>query len=252
MTRTTLVTGGTGTLGRPVVDGLRAAGHTVRVASRRGSPMSELPYQWSRVDYRDGAGLAAALDGVDTVVHCANSMRHTSETDRQVVDAAVRARVGHFVHISIVGVDRIPYSYYRAKLATERRLENSGLPYTILRATQFHDLVRTVLAKATALPLAPLPAGWRFQPVEVREVAERLVALADGRPVGRAPDFGGPQVRTLPDLAARYRESLGRTPRPVLPVPVPGGMAAAMRRGENLTPAHADGRVTFEEHLARL
>lgn len=250
MTGPILVTGGTGTVGRPVVDGLVAAGHQVRVASRRERRDHESAHEWAQVDYGSGAGWDRALDGVGTVVHCANSLRGARTMDRRVVDRAVRAHVDHFVYISIVGIDRIPFGYYRAKLATEQQLESCGMPYSILRATQFHDLAYMIVAALSAPWVAPMPAGWRLQPVAAREVAERLVALAGGPPAGRVPDFGGPQVRLLSDLAARYRESIGRRPRPVLPIPVPGAVSAALRDGANLTPEHADGHGTFEQYLA--
>lgn len=251
MTAPILVTGGTGTVGRPVVDGLMAAGHTVRVASRREHPGHELPYQWAQVNYRSGSGWERALDGVGTVVHCANSMRGARIMDQRAVETAMRAGVEHFVYISIVGIDRIPFGYYRNKLATEQQLASCGMPYSILRATQFHDLAYLIVTALSAPWIVPLPAGWRLQPVEVREVAERLVALAGGPPAGRVADFGGPQVRGLPDLAARYRESIGRRPRRALSIPVPGAVSAALRSGANLTPEHAAGSGTFEQFLAR-
>lgn len=247
MTELTVVTGGTGTLGRPVVDGLLQTGSAVRVASRGACPDRDLAYQWAQVDYRSEASTQAALADAGTVVHCANSVRRV--LDDQVVRAAVRAGVDHFVYISIVGIDQIPFRYYRNKLATERQLEASGMPYTILRATQFHDLAYQLVAALTKAWIAPLPAGWRVQPVEVGEVADRLVALARQPAAGRVPDFGGPEVRTLPELAASYRSSIGRSPRRVLALPFPGATSAALRHGANLTPDHAVGRVTFEQYL---
>lgn len=247
MTELVVVTGGTGTLGRPVVDGLLQAGMPVRVASRRTSPDHDLAYGWAQVDYRSSTSTQAALSGANMVVHCANSMRRTM--DDQVVKAAVRAGVKHFVYISIVGIDQIPFGYYRNKLATENQLLTSGMPYTILRATQFHDLAYALVATLTKAWLAPLPAGWRLQPVDVGEVAGRLVALARRPAAGRVPDFGGPEVRALPELAASYRSSLGRPPRRVLSLPVPGATSAALRRGANLAPEHADGQITFEQYL---
>ncbi|MFI8828533.1 SDR family oxidoreductase [Streptomyces sp. NPDC053431] len=240
---TILVTGGTGTLGRLVTRRLRADGHEVRVLSRRSEPYA--------VDLREGGpGLDAALDGVDTVVHCATSTRGGDErAARHLVGAARRAGVRHLVYISIVGVDRVPLGYYRTKLAVERIVEESGLGWTTLRTTQFHDLVLRVLESAARLPAMPLPAGVSDQPVEVGEVAERLCALAAGDPAGRVADMGGPEVRSLPDLARAYLRASGRR-RAVLNVPLTGGAYRAFREGGHLTPERADGRITFEEYLA--
>ncbi|MFD6343761.1 SDR family oxidoreductase [Streptomyces roseolus] len=241
-TKTILVTGATGTLGRPLCARLAAAGHEVRGLSRR-SPRYP-------VDLRTGAGLDEALAGVDTVVHCASSPRGgDEEAARTLIAAARRAGVRHLVYISIVGVDRVPLRYYRAKHAVERLVEESGTGWTVLRATQFHDLVARVLAAAGKVPLVmPLPAGVSDQPVEVTEVAGRLAELAAGEPAGRVPDMGGPEVRTFADLARAHLAATGRGRR-LLPVPLAGRTYRAFRAGGHLAPGHATGRVTFEEYL---
>ncbi|MFF2572129.1 SDR family oxidoreductase [Streptomyces sp. NPDC058084] len=240
---TILVTGGTGTLGRLVTERLRAAGHEVRVLSRHAQPYA--------VDLREGGpGLDAALDGVDTVVHCASTPRGGDEqAARHLVGAARRAGVRHLVYISIVGVDQVPFGYYTTKLAVERIVEESGLGWTILRATQFHDLVLQVLEYAAKLPVMPLPAGVSDQPIDVGEVADRLCALAVGDPAGRVADMGGPEVRAFPDLARAYLRASGRR-RGLLNVPLAGKAYRAFRAGGHLAPERADGRITFEQYLS--
>ncbi|CAL9388592.1 SDR family oxidoreductase [Streptomyces sp. enrichment culture] len=240
---TILVTGGTGTLGRLVTERLRAGGHEVRVLSRRSKPYA--------VDLREGgSGLDAALAGVDTVVHCATTPRGGDErAATNLVAAARRAGVAHLAHISIVGVDRVPLGYYRSKLAVERLVEQSGLGWTVLRATQFHDLVVQVLQALTRPPVAVLPAHVADQPVEVAEVADRLAELAVGAPAGRVADLGGPEVRTLESLARAYLEATGRR-RAVVKVPLAGKTYRAFRAGGHLAPGRAVGRGTFEEYLA--
>ncbi|MEV6316106.1 NAD(P)H-binding protein [Streptomyces sp. NPDC051776] len=247
-----LVTGGTGTLGRPVVRRFLDDGRTVRVLSRRPRPADDTtPYEWAMGDMRTGAGIDRAVAGADTIVHCATvGRRGDVEGTRLLVDA-VRRQGGspHLVYISIVGIDRIPYPYYRAKLETERLIEVSGLPWTVLRTTQFHDLIAMITEAQRRLPVTLSLSGVRFQPVEVREVADRLVELAAGEPAGRVPDMGGPEVRTHTDLARSCLVSLGRRRR-VVPLWLPGSALNAVRRGENLTPDHAVGRGTFEDFLA--
>src|SRR5262245_58912794 len=126
-----LVTGGTGTLGRAVVARLDSP----RVLSRRPGPDRMVG------DLATGAGLAAALSEVDTVIHCATSAGKNDVTHAQRLIEAATASRPHIVYVSIVGIDEIPLGYYRTKLAVERLLAESGLPYTVLRATQFHDLI---------------------------------------------------------------------------------------------------------------
>jgi uncharacterized protein YbjT (DUF2867 family) len=246
-TRSILVTGGTGTVGRPVVECLLATGQDVRVASRR--PRSAAPpgVGWATVDYRSGQGIDAALADADVVVHCARSFR--GNVDRTLLAAARRMGVPHLVYISIVGVDRIPFSYYRTKLQAEQALEQSEVPWTILRATQFHDLVLTGLSALARLPVLAVPEGVSFQPVDAREVGSRLAGLATGPPARRVPDMGGPQVHSARALAQTYLTASGRRRR-VLPVALPGRVFAGYREGHHLTPQRAVGTVTFEQFLA--
>jgi uncharacterized protein YbjT (DUF2867 family) len=238
--RRILVTGGTGTLGRVLVGQLAAAGHEVRVLSRK-------PGHYTG-DLSTGAGLAEAVDGTEVIVHCASDPRHWQvdiDGTRRLVEAARAAGAAHLVYVSIVGVDRIPFGYYRAKLATEKVVEESGLPWTILRATQFHNLIAAVAKVLTKSPVVPVPEGVSFQPCDVREVAARLVELAGGPAAGRVPDFGGPEIRTTAELFNSYRRR-----RVIVPIPLPGRVFRALRSGANLAPDRRDGRITFEQFLS--
>jgi uncharacterized protein YbjT (DUF2867 family) len=165
------------------------------------------------------------------------------------VETARRGGAPHVLYISIVGADRVPLGYYRAKLQAERLIENSGLPWTILRTTQFHDLILRGCAVLARLPAMLVPAGVSFQPIDAREVAGRLAGLAAEGPAGRVPQMGGPQIRTSRDLALTYLAASGRH-RPILPVLLPRAVFAAYRRGAHLTPDLAADRVTFAEFLA--
>ncbi|MEU2394137.1 SDR family oxidoreductase [Streptomyces sp. NPDC007369] len=242
---TMLVTGATGTLGTQVVARLRAAGHEVRALSRHSR---EHP-----VDLMDGRGLDAAAAGAEVVVHCATNPRGGDDVAAgHLIDAARRAgTVTNVVYISIVGVDVVPLGYYRVKHRVERMLLESGLGVTILRTTQFHDLVAMItdtVAKVPVVPV-PLPKGVRVQPVSVAEVADRLVELAVPAPAGRVPDMGGPEVRTLVELGRAYLDATGRKRR-VVGLPLAGRAYAGFVRGGNLTPQNAVGRVTFADFLA--
>ncbi|MFF9279266.1 SDR family oxidoreductase [Streptomyces griseosporeus] len=240
---TILVTGGTGTLGRLVAERLRADGHEVRVLSRHAQPYA--------VDLREGGpALDTAVAGVDTVVHCASTQTGGDEKAAgHLIAAARRAGVGHLVYISIVGVDRVPFGYYKAKLAVERQIEESGLGWTVLRTTQFHDLLVRVFQGLAKPPVMLLPAGVSDQPIEVAEVAGRLAGLALGAPAGRVDDMGGPEVRTLDSLARAWLDATGRRRR-VANVPLFGRAYRAFREGGHLTPGRAVGKGTFEEYLA--
>lgn len=241
MTNCVLVTGGTGTVGRIVVDQLTAAGKDVRVLSRGRRPNQRADVEHVVGDVQTGAGLDAALDGVDTIVHCVYPTEN-------LVAAAKRAGSPHLLYVSIVGIDRVPFAFYRRMLANERTIAESGVPWTVLRATQFHDLIAFILRVLAKPPVMALPSGLKFQPVDVRDVGERLAGLALGEPIGRAPDFGGPQARTLEDLARSYLAIAGRR-RPMAPIRLPGKVFGGIRGGGLLTPEHAAGTITFEQYL---
>jgi uncharacterized protein YbjT (DUF2867 family) len=162
------------------------------------------------------------------------------------------------VYISVVGADRVPvdsgvdramFGYFGSKLAAERVVADSGLPWTTLRATQFHDLLLTTARQMARLPAIPVPAGFRFQPVDAAEVAARLVELALGRPAGLVPDMAGPRVYGMAELVRGYLRARRRH-RPIVPVRLPGKAAAAFRAGANLAPDRAVGRRTWEGFLA--
>lgn len=248
---TFLVTGGTGTLGRVVVDRLLADGHTVRVLSRRPHTRAENPRLHSyAVDLRNGVGLAAAVSGVEVIVHCASTPSGGDlDSAGQLVDAARTAGVRHLVYISIVGVDRVPLRYYRTKHEVERLLAESDVPWTVLRTTQFHDLVLRMVKTGARSPVLPVPVGVRLQPVDVREVGARLVELAYGEPAGHVPDMGGPEILTARELIDRTLHA-GERRRLTVPVRLPGATYRALRAGGNLAPDQAAGKLRYTDFLA--
>ncbi|TDD91058.1 NAD-dependent epimerase/dehydratase family protein [Actinomadura darangshiensis] len=244
-----LVTGGTGTLGRHVVPLLRDAGRDVRVLSRsRREPAAGVEYVTG--DLLKDEGVDAAMDGVETVLHLAGANKGDDEVARNLMRAVQKAGVRHVVLISVIGADRVPLAWLRTQVAAEQALIDSGVPYTILRAAQFHDLVLKTVQAMAKMPVVPIPGGLRFQPVDAREVAERLVQLALGEPAGRVPDLAGPKVYGMRELAGGYLEARGKR-RPKMPVRIPGKAGRAYRAGDNMTLEGADhGTRTWEDFLA--
>ncbi|MGY1707320.1 SDR family oxidoreductase [Geodermatophilus sp. SYSU D00697] len=243
-----LVTGGTGRLGRRVVERLQGAGHRVRQMSRRGTGPGGV-----RGDLATGRDLSAALAGAEVVVHAASDARGDYwQADvagaRRLVQAVDRDRLRHLVFVSIVGVDRIPFGYYHAKFAAEQVLMASGLPVTLLRITQFYDFVDELLSTAKRGPVLPVPMGWRAQPVDVAEAAEYTAAVATGSPAGDVVEYGGPEELTAAEMArawAAVREPNAR----VVATPVPGRLSSAFRDGAALPTRGDRGRRTYAEHL---
>lgn len=239
------VAGGTGLVGRFIVDEVRAAGHQPVVIARSAG-----------VDILTGAGLDAALDGAPVVIDVSNTtaMRRPAATaffetgTRNLLAAGQRAGVAHHVLLSIVGIDRLPMGYYAAKLDQEALVRGSGVPSTIMRATQFHEFVPELLARVPG-PVVAMPR-MRVQPVAAREVAAALVALATGAPVGTAPEIAGPEQLDLAGLARRVLQARGRR-RLVLSFRLPGAAGRAMAGGALLaTGPGLRGQQTFGEWLA--
>jgi uncharacterized protein YbjT (DUF2867 family) len=263
MNTSILVTGGTGTLGRLVVARLRHAGRNVRVLSRRIREPEAVNEAREGIEYvtgdlATGEGIDAALRGTKIIIHCAGSAKGEDVKARSLVRAASRAGVRHLVYISVVGADRIPmasgidrmmFGYFGAKHAAERIVAESGLPWTTLRATQFQDLTLTTVQQMAKLPLVPVPAGFRLQPIDAGEVAARLVELALGTPAGLVPEIGGPRVYDMGDLIRGYLRAVGKH-RPMLSLRLPGKAASAFRDGANLAPDRAVGHRTWEDFLA--
>lgn len=246
-----LVTGATGTLGRRVVDAAQWAGHRVRALSR-GDRSGPAGVRWYRGNLVTAAGIDAAVDGVDVIVHCATEPIGDNDVTavKRLIAAARTAAVGHIVYVSIVGIDRIPLPYYRTKLRVEEALAASGVGHTVLRATQFHDLVERTFSVQRFSPVLWALRDVRFQPIDTGDVATRLLELTGARPAGRAPDIGGPAVHQHTELARMYRTARGGR-RPVVGVPVPGRILAGYRSGANLAPDNPIGNVGFAQHLAR-
>ena len=157
--------------------------------------------------------------------------------------------MSHLVYISIVGIDRASsYPYYRIKLDTERVIEGSPVPYTILRATQFYDLVLMAVRLLERTPVMVVPNGFSGQPIDAGEVAGRMVELALSDPAGRVPDIGGPEVRTVADIVRGYLEVTGRRKKTLM-FWLPGKTARAFREGALTCPNNRYGEIRWEEFL---
>ena len=249
-----LVTGGTGALGREVVTQLRDAGHRARILSRKPADGDD----WVQGDLVTGAGLELAVKDVDAIVHAASDAVHPRRyqaTDvlgtRRLLAMAREAGVRHAVYISIVGMEGVPYPYYKSKLAAEAVMRENIVPWSILRATQFHTLMEIFLDAMSKLPgLATVPFSWQFQPVDTSDVARRLVEVITAEPAGMLPDFGGPEVRSFKSLATSWLAVRKPTKR-LINLWLPFKFSRMVAAGRLLCPDHRDGTVTFEQYLTR-
>jgi uncharacterized protein YbjT (DUF2867 family) len=222
------------------VQKLRERGHEVRALSRRhGDGLTT-------GNLLTGAGIAAAVEGVDTVVHLSTGRRDV-DAAHNLIEASRDSGVGKLVVISIVGIDDIPYDYYRQKLAIEKLTTYSRIPFTILRATQFHGFVVGLLAAQRISPVIFAPT-FSLQPVEVAEVATRMADLAEQDAAGRVPDIGGPEALTVRELATIWAGAVGSR-RKIVDLRLPGKMMAGFSSGASLVPGVPYGKRTFAEFV---
>lgn len=249
-----LVTGGTGALGRNVVKQLLERGHKTRVLSRKPGDGDD----WVQGDLATGAGLEKAVLGIDAIVHAGSAttqLRKLHATDvvgtRRLLAMAREAEVHHVVYISIVGIDGVSYPYYKAKLAAESVVRENIVPWSILRATQFHTLIEFFLGGFSKVPrLTMLPFKWQLQPVDTHDVATRLVDVVEGEPAAMLPDFGGPEVRDFKSLAESWLAARNLKKR-LVDLPLPLKASRQVADGRLTCPNHRDGTITFEQYLAR-
>lgn len=215
------VIGGTGRIGARVVAKLNAAGQGATAHSRS-----------SGVDVRTGHGVAEAVAGADVVIDLTSSPTFDeAATDffqtsmDNLLTASRTAKVGHFVILSIVGVDRVPQvPYYRAKTRQEKILAAGRIPYSIVRATQFMEFIEDIMLWTTdgdTVRLPPTP----MQPIAADDVAEAVARVAAGTPLNGIHNIAGPEIFTLDELG---RITLARRPdgRTVVTDPTAGLFAA--------------------------
>jgi uncharacterized protein YbjT (DUF2867 family) len=240
------VAGGTGVVGRYVVRELARRGHDHVVLSRS-----------SGVDLTSGRGLEDRLAGVVSVIDVSNTgtqRRAAAEAffggvTERLLAAGERHGVTHHVTLSIVGADDVDTGYYAGKRRQEQALTAGPVPWSLLRTTQFHEFAEQALGFARLGPVSLVPR-MRTQPVAAAEVAEALVDLALGPPVGRAPDLGGPEAHELVELSRRLVAATASRRR-VVPVRLPGAGGRAMREGALLPgPGARRARTGFDEWLA--
>lgn len=255
-----LVTGGTGALGSALIKFLLTTHHQIRLLSRKPAPANLDPnLEWVQGDVLSGDGLEAALSGVSIVANCVGDARNAYETDvlgvKHLAEASVKAGIQHFFHISIVGIDRIPSEFYQHKVSAENAIIESGVPYSILRVTQFHSLLDFVMSKVRSTPdgyILPIPHDAQFQLIDTRDVAAYMLPLLTSAPAGRLLDVGGPEILRVEDISRMYLAVQG-VENPVLvdgPIEIFGPVAVtAFQQGLNLVPKNRYGHITWADFV---
>lgn len=245
------VVGGTGVLGTRVVTALAERGDRVLALSRNPATLPA-GAEHRRVDLTSGEGLAEALTGAEAVIDASNEGPNKAgpvlvEGTQRLLEAEKAAGVGHHVGVSIVGCDRVPIAYYKVKVEQEEAIAAGEVPWSLLRATQFPQLLDYAFGAAARFRL--LPTGKALlQPVDPGVVAARLADAAHAGPAGRLPDIAGPKAQTLTELSHAWRVARGRRLLP-LRIPMVGPVGKPLREGALTDPGAATG-PSFENWLA--
>jgi uncharacterized protein YbjT (DUF2867 family) len=239
-----VVAGGSGTVGKYVVSTAQERGHDVVVLSRH-----------TGEDVLTGAGLAEAVAGANAVIDVTNTVTLSARKavdffttgTRQLLSAEAAAGIGHHVVLSVVGIDTINASYYAGKLAQEHAVTAGSVPYTIARASQFHEFAGQLLGLGGALAFIPRTLT---RPIAAREVGEHLVSVAESGPSQRTTDLVGPKDEILEEMARRQL-AFDRSKQRMVSMKLPGtygrGLASgALRGGE----PRIVGHITFDEWLS--
>lgn len=262
--KTVLVTGGTGHLGRDVVQLLKDEGRRVRVLAR--NPGQDPEVEWIKGDLGTGEGVADAVAGADMVVHAATNSpaaQHgmlrvrdfagsPSDVDidgtRLLLAEASKGHVEHFLHISIIGVQQSRLPYMRVKAAAEDLVRAGSVPWSILPAAAFYWLFARMFDTMASRRAWPLPANIETQPCDSAEFAKHVVACLNDGPSGIRPDFGGPQIASMVEFARLYQAARGLRRR-ILPLRLPARMVRAAGR-QTCQEDGIRGTTTWSEWLA--
>lgn len=249
-----LVTGGTGVLGSSFAALAKENGYEVVLASRNKPSSSQA--EWTYLNLETGEGLSTALSGVEVVFHAATSPAKNMEKvdvmgTSLLLEECIKNGVKHFVYPSIVGIDDIPMKYYRAKLSVEALITESGIPYSIMRVTQFHNLVDKLISILAKYPICIVPTNLKFQTVDVDEVSETFIQIVKNGPLGRVEDFGGPEILSLKEMYMSWKEQ-SKVNRLLIPLPYfPGKTFKAFQEGKNTNPLCAKGLHTWEHWIQK-
>lgn len=247
-----LVTGSTGKLGSALLKQLKDFDYNVKITSRR-KPEGFEHFEWVYSDLLTGEGLEEAVNDIEVIIHAATSpLKNSRLIDVSGLEKFLHKidHIKHFIFPSIVGIEDIPFKYYKLKCEAEELLTNSSIPYTIARATQFHRFVDDLFLSKPFFNRYVIPGKIKLQCVEADEFAHQLIDLISSSPQGRIEDFGGPEILTLTEMA-ELKIKVNNETNKVLSIPLSGKLYKSFVDGKNTNAAQKVGTTTFEDYLRK-
>lgn len=226
-----LITGGTSNLGKSLVKLLTDLDIEHTIGSRKNTSGSK---NIVIMDLLENKGIKAAVQGKDIIFHLATDMKKDTQVTENLLKAIGTNRDIHLVYSSVVGIDKVPLGYYKQKLASEDAIKKSGIPFTILRATQFHQFINQIISTLLKFPIGLLPKRVISQPIQTELVAAELYRLALEKRFGKTYEIGGAEVSTLEQMAHEWMQKTGKK-RWIINLPLWGALGKTLKDGSLTT-----------------
>ncbi|CAF4527044.1 unnamed protein product [Rotaria sp. Silwood1] len=261
-----LIVGGTGPVGQtlsklflssqtPFLIGSR---NPISINNENDNVASQSTSNWIHMDLTKNEGINKSIDDdVDTILYLA-SLPQATTNDGQPIDITLtknllnsiqKKNIKHLVYLSIVGVDKMPFSYYKGKLECERLIKESGIPYTILRATQFHSLVEDFANYLLNYPMDTISKVAKIQPIQIEAVAMELAKIVKEPPLNSTYDIGGRKIYTMKEIADSLLEARPEK-KPTVNMPIIDEILNGFAEGYNTCDNISLNSNTWEEYLA--
>lgn len=240
-----LITGGTGNLGKSLAKLLDEKNINYTIGSRSNKSNTS---NIAVLDLLKNEGVYEAVKGKDIIFHLATDLKKDTEATQNLLNAIGNKSNIHLIYISIVGIDKVPFNYYQQKLASENAIKASGIPFTILRATQFHEFIHQIISTFLKFPVGLLPKKVVAQPIQTEIVAKELYRLSLEIALNKTYEIGGAEVFTLEQMTNEWLRHTGKK-RWVLNFPIFGKLGTSFRNGSLTTNYIKAESITWKQWL---
>ncbi|WP_164972797.1 SDR family oxidoreductase [Lacibacter luteus] len=244
---TILITGGTGTLGKSLSALLSSQNIPHMIGSRNAESGKDHNVT---MDLLQNKAVKEAVEGKQVIFHLATDLKKDALLTQNLLQAIGTNRNIHLVYISIVGIDKVPFAYYKQKLASENAIKASGIPFTILRATQFHEFIHQIITTFLKFPVGLLPKKIISQPIDASIVAAELYRLSKEEPVGKTIEIGGAEALTLEEMANEWMEQSGKK-KLIFNLPIWGELGRTFCNGSLTTANSVKHSKSWRQWLAQ-